>query len=124
MAAYTDIQLRNIFQLPFNPDEWQNLLQNFFGATELRRIPEELDAQDIGQGYYLGCIDTSDSFRIGLFRYDIAKGSVTNKRVGLRNLVRSYINQRYGSFDAALAVFDSGDHWRLSFIWDNKDEAT
>ncbi len=124
MTTYTDTQLRNLFQSPFNPDSWQKLLQNFFGATELRRTPEKLDAQDIGQGYYLGCIDTSDSFRIGLFRYDIAKGSVANKRVGLRNLVRTYINQRYGSFDAALAVFDSGDHWRLSFICDIKDEAT
>lgn len=124
MAAYTDTQLRNIFQSPFSSDEWQNLLQNFFGATELRRIPEELDTQDIGQGYYLGNIDTTDSFRIGLFRYDIANGSVANKRVGLRNLVRTYINQRYGNFDAALAVFDSGDHWRLSFICDIKDEAT
>ena len=124
MATYTDTQLKKLFQSSFNPDEWQNLLQNFFGATELRRTPEELDMPDIGRGYYLGCIDTSDSFRIGLFRYDIAKGSVTNKRVGLRNLVRTYINQRYGSFDAALAVFDSGDHWRLSFICDIKDEAT
>ena len=124
MTTYTDTQLRNIFQSPFNPDEWQNLLQDFFDATELRRIPEELDAVDIGKGYYLGCIDTSDSYRIGLFYYEIGKGSVANKRVGLRNLVRSYINQRYGSFDAALAVFDGRDHWRLSFICDIKDEAT
>lgn len=87
MATYTDTPLRNLFQSPFNPDEWQNLLQNFFGATELRRTPEELDTPDIGKGYYIGCIDTPDSFRIGLFRYDIAKGSVANKRVGLRNLV-------------------------------------
>jgi len=124
MTTYTDTQLRNIFQSPFHPDEWQNLLQDFFGATELRHIPEELHAADIGKGYYLGCIDTSDSYRIGLFYYEIGKGSVANKRVGLRNLVRSYINQRYSSFDAALAVFDSGDHWRLSFICDIKDEAT
>ena len=124
MTTYTDTQLRNIFQSPFHPDEWQNLLQYFFGATELRHIPEELHAADISKGYYLGCIDTSDSYRIGLFYYEIGKGSVANKRVGLRNLVRSYINQRYGSFDAALAVFDSGDHWRLSFICDIKDEAT
>ena len=124
MTTYTDTQLRNIFQSPFHPDEWQNLLQDFFGATELRHIPEELHAADIGKGYYLGCIDTSDSYRIGLFYYEIGKGSVANKRVGLRNLVRSYINQRYGSFDAALAVFDSRDHWRLSFICDIKDEAT
>ena len=124
MTAYTDTQLRNIFQSPFNSDEWQNLLQDFFGATELRRIPEELDTLDIGQGYYLGCIDTPDSYRIGLFRYEIARGSVANKRVGLRNLVRSFINPRLGEFDAALAVFDSGDHWRLSFICDIKGEST
>ena len=124
MTTYTDTQLRNLFQSPFNPTEWQNLLQDFFCATELRRTPEELDmSDDIGQGYYLGCINTSDSL-IGLFRFDIANGSVANKRVGLRNLVRSYINPINGSFDAALAVFDSGDHWRLSFVCDIKDEAT
>ncbi|MDN0022156.1 Eco57I restriction-modification methylase domain-containing protein [Leyella lascolaii] len=124
MSTYTDTQLRNIFQSPFNPNEWQDLLQNFFSATELRHTPERLDTPDIGQGYYLGHIDTSDSYRIGLFRYDIAKGSVANKRVGLRNLVKSFINPRLGEFDAALAVFDSGDHWRLSFICDIKGEAT
>jgi hypothetical protein len=44
--------------------------------------------------------------------------------VGLRNLVKSFINPIWGEFDAALVVFDSGDHWRLSFICDIKDEAT
>ena len=124
MSTYTDTHLRNIFQSPFNPDEWQDFLQNFFGATELRHTPERLDTPDIGQGYYLGCIDTSDSYRIGLFRYEISKGSVANKRVGLRNLVKSFINPRLGEFDAVLAIFDSGDHWRLSFICDIKGEAT
>ena len=124
MSTYTDTHLRNIFQSPFNPDEWQDFLQNFFGATELRHTPERLDTPDIGQGYYLGCIDTSDSYRIGLFRYEISKGSVANKRVELRNLVKSFINPRLGEFDAVLAVFDSGDHWRLSFICDIKGEAT
>ena len=124
MTTYADTQLRKMFQLPFNPDEWQNFLHDFFGATELRSTPEELDTPDIGQGYYLGYIDMPDNYRIGFFRYAITKGSVANKRVGLRNLVRTYINQRYGNFDAALAVFDSGDYWRLSFICDIKDEAT
>lgn len=49
---------------------------------------------------------------------------MANKRVGLRNLVKSFINPRLGEFDAVLAVFDSGDHWRLSFICDIKGEAT
>ncbi|MBQ2884209.1 MAG: Eco57I restriction-modification methylase domain-containing protein, partial [Alphaproteobacteria bacterium] len=75
-------------------------------------------------GYYLGNIDTTDSYRIGLFQYNIVKGSVANKRVGLRNLVKSFINPTWGEFDAALVAFDSGDHWRLSFICDIKGEAT
>lgn len=41
MSTYTDTQLRNIFQSPFNPNEWQDLLQNFFSATELRHTPEK-----------------------------------------------------------------------------------
>lgn len=73
MSTYTDTQLRNIFQSPFNSNEWQDLLQNFFGAAELRHTPEKLDTPDIGQGYYLGCIDTPDSYRIGLFRYEIPR---------------------------------------------------
>ena len=56
--------------------------------------------------------------------YNITKGSVANRRVGLRNLVKSFINPTWGEFDAALVVFDSGDHWRLSFICDIKGEAT
>lgn len=59
-----------------------------------------------------------------MFQYNITKGSVANKRVGLRNLVKSFINPTWGEFDAALVVFDSGDHWRLSFICDIKGEAT
>ena len=38
--------------------------------------------------------------------------------------VKSFINPTWGEFDAALVVFDSGDHWRLSFICDIKGEAT
>ena len=59
-----------------------------------------------------------------IIHYNIHQGSVANKRVGLRNLVKSFINPTWGEFDAALVVFDSGDHWRLSFICDIKGEAT
>lgn len=123
MQAYTDEKLRSIFQSPFDAEDWNELLLYFFHATELRQMPEEVE-NNFGNGYYLGCIDTPDSYRIGLFRYTIDKGTVTNKHVGLRNLVKSFINPRIGNFDAALAVFDSGDHWRLSFICDIKGEAT
>ena len=90
----------------------------------MKEKPERIIASTSDEGYYLGNINTSDSYRIGLFHYNIRQGSVANKLVGLRNLVKSFINPTWGEFDAALVVFDSGDHWRLSFICDIKGEAT
>ena len=123
-TAYTHDSLRNLFQSSFNLTQWYGFLQHFFNATELKSTPERIIENTSDEGYYLGNIDTTDSYRIGLFQYNITKGSVTNKRVGLRNLVKSFINPTWGEFDAALVVFDSGDHWRLSFICDIKGEAT
>lgn len=123
-TAYTPDSLRNLFQSSFNLAQWYGFLQHFFNATELKSTPERIIENTSDDGYYLGNIDTTDSYRIGLFQYNITKGSVANKRVGLRNLVKSFINPTWGEFDAALVVFDSGDHWRLSFICDIKGEAT
>ena len=124
MATYTPDSLRNLFQSSFNLAQWYGFLQHFFNATELKSIPERIIENTSDEGYYLGNIGTTDSYRIGLFHYNIRQGSVANKRVGLRNLVKSFINPTWGEFDAALVVFDSGDHWRLSFICDIKGEAT
>ena len=120
-TAYTPDSLRNLFQSSFNLAQWYGFLQHFFNATELKSTPERIIENTSDEGYYLGNIDTTDSYRIGLFQYNITKGSVANKRVGLRNLVKPFL--RY-EFDAALVVFDSGDHWRLSFICDIKGEST
>ncbi|MBS7357284.1 MAG: N-6 DNA methylase [Bacteroidales bacterium] len=124
MATYTPDSLRNLFQSSFNLAQWYGFLQHFFNASELKEKPERIIENTSDEGYYLGNIDTTDSYRIGLFQYKIKKGSVANKRVGLRNLVKSFINPTWGEFDAALVVFDSGGHWRLSFICDIKGEAT
>ena len=123
-TTYTSDSLRSLFQTSFNLAKWYSFLQHFFNATELKRTPERIIENTSDDGYYLGNIDTIDSYRIGLFHYNIRQGSVANKRVGLRNLVKSFINPTWGEFDAALVVFDSGDHWRLSFICDIKGEAT
>lgn len=123
-ATYTPDILRKLFQSSFNLTQWYTFLQYFFNATELKEGPEKIIGSTSDNGYYLGNIDTTDSYRIGLFYYNITKGSVANRRVGLRNLVKSFINPTWGEFDAALVVFDSGDHWRLSFICDIKGEAT
>lgn len=123
-TAYTSDSLRNLFQSSFNLAQWYGFLQHFFNATELKSTPEKIIGNTSDAGYYLGNIDTIDSYHIGFCQYNISRGSVANKRVGLRNLVKSFINPIWGEFDAALVVFDSGDHWRLSFICDIKDEAT
>lgn len=120
--SYTTEQLRTIFQTPFNSDSWTQILQNFFHAQTLKNIPERIDnGNTADEGWYLGQLQTTDHFNIGLFHYQINSGSVANKKVGLRNLVRSFTKW---AFDAALVVFDSGDHWRLSFISDIKELKT
>ena len=122
---YSKENLRHIFQQQFNMNEWQQMLQHYFQATELRAKPERIDGTtEDEQGYYLGAIDTTDSYRIGLFYYRIQHGNVAHKRVGLRNLVKSFVNPNWGEFDAALVVFDSGELWRLSFVSDIKGEST
>ena len=123
-TIYTSDSLRKLFQSSFNLAQWYSFLQHFFNASELKEKPERIIESTSDEGYYLGNINTADSYRIGLFHYNIRQGSVANKRVGLRNLVKSFINPTWGEFDAALVVFDSGDHWRLSFICDIKGEAT
>lgn len=122
--TYSKNNLQQIFQQPFNQEEWQQMLQHYFHATELRK-PKRIDGtSEEEKGYYLGVLDTTDSYRIGLFYYQILHGNVARKRVGLRNLVHQFIHHTKGEFDAALVVFDSGSVWRLSFVCDIKGEDT
>ena len=123
--TYSKDNLRQIFQQPFNQEGWQNMLRHYFHATELKAERERIDdTPDDEKGYFLGAIDTTDNYRIGLFYYQIQHGNVARKRVGLRNLVKSFINPDWGEFDAALVVFDSSSVWRLSFVCDIKGENT
>ena len=122
---YSKDNLRQIFQKPFNMSKWQQILRHFFQAKDLKVEPESINGTtDDEKGYYLGALDTTDSYRIGLFCYKIQHGNVARKRVGLRNLVKSFVNPNWGEFDAALVVFDSGELWRLSFVSDIKGEST
>ena len=120
---FTSDNLRTLFQHRFSQASWLNCLQRLFCADELRANPDPVYFQQ-DEGFYWGAINTTDHFRIGLFYYQIHHGTVVRRRVGLRNLVSTFTNPRWGEFDAALVVFDSGDHWRLSFVCDIKGEAT
>ena len=125
MAQYSKEQLRSIFQNRFNQEAWNLIVVNIFGAGQVRRVYEKFTSdEDLEEGYFLGSIDTPDSYRIGLFYYKINSGSIAHKKVGFRNLVKRFINQNWGEFDAAIVVFNDGEEWRLSFICDIKEEAT
>ena len=125
MAQYNKEQLRSIFQNRFNHEAWKSIVVNIFGAGQVRRVYEKFTSdEDLEEGYFLGSIDTPDNYRIGLFYYNINSGSVAHKKVGFRNLVKRFIHQKWGEFDAAIVVFNDGQEWRLSFICDIKEEAT
>ncbi len=121
-TKYSASDFRGLFQAPFDSTKWITFLQDFFHPNELRLEPLKITEDDPeGVGYYVGKINTLDHVEIELLVYKV-NSSVVNKRVGLRNLAKSCINR--GGSDAAVAVFDSGDHWRLSFISDIKGEET
>ena len=127
-AILTKEELRSIFQAPFDMESWKQIVFYLFSNNQLkmRKEAEVLKANDAGtEGMYLGKFSTIDNnYEIGLFHYEIKNGSVIKKRVGLRKLVSSFINTNCGLFDAALVTFNSGDHWRFSFISDIKGVET
>ena len=67
-------------------------------------------------------MEDTDGRLLGFFYTRVADGGdVRRKRVGLRKLIQPYL--RY-EVDAAIAVFDDGCHWRLSYICDLKEGNT
>lgn len=122
MATYNKETFKRLFQSKFYLSKWQMLLQDYFHADKVRVNAEVLDedAED-RKGYFLGSMTTQDNYELGFFYYEMEDGSVLRRKVGLRNLIRPYLG--YG-FDAALAVFNDGNNWRLSLICDLKEDAT
>ena len=120
--AYTKDTFLTLFQSKFNLSKWQLLLSDYFKGDEVRVNPEFLKEDiDNRKGYFLGSTTTADHYKLGFFYYKMEDGSVLRRKVGLRNLIKPYLG--YG-FDAALAVFDDGNNWRLSLICNLDDEAT
>lgn len=126
MPTYTNAEFKSIFQAPFDKETWVALLRNLFCNAKRPQFLVNWEALDNShpdiEGYHIGSIDTTDNYSIGLFYYDVKRGSVDKKKVGLRNLVKNFINPKWGIFDAALVVFNSGASWRLSLISDIKSE--
>lgn len=119
--AYTKEQIQQLFQSQFNVSTWTDFIINFFKAQTLMRVPESLDIKpEEGTGYYWGKLSTSDTYEISFF-YLKMNSAIDRRKVGLRQLIEKYIKI---DSDAGIAVFDDGNHWRLSFITDMRGEKT
>lgn len=116
--------LRKIFKSPFDYVTYCNeIVHNIFGCNDIATNPEQLPSSSDGdQNYFIGRMADADRRDLGFFYTRVAEGcDVRRKRVGLRKLIQPYLKYEV---EAAIAVFDDGNHWRLSYICDMKGNVT
>ena len=115
--------LRQIFQAPFSYNEYcHHIVHSIFGCNDIQTQPTPIETtSDNDQCYYIGRMEDADRRLIGFFYTRVGNADVRRKRVGLRKLISPYLKYEV---DAAIAVFDDGQHWRLSYICDLKNEST
>ena len=116
--------IRQIFQAKFDyPTYCNEIVHNVFGCNDISTHPELLDTTADGDNsYYIGRQTDANGRELGFFYTRVAQGSdVRRKRVGLRKMIAPYLKY---DVDAAIAVFDDENHWRLSYICDMKEGVT
>ena len=116
--------IKHIFQSQFDYRIYCNeIVRNIFGCSDVNVRPELLDTTAEGDLiHYIGRMTDSEGRELGFFYTRVAEGSdVRRKRVGLRKLIAPYLKY---DVDAAIAIFDDGQHWRLSYICDMKEGTT
>lgn len=116
--------LRQIFKSPFDYTTYsREVVHRLFGCHDVASRPEWLDTNAEGdQSFFIGQMNDADHRLLGFFYTRVADGGdVRRKRVGLRKLISPYLKY---DVDGAIAVFDDGRHWRLSYICDLKEGST
>ena len=116
--------LRQIFKSPFDYTTYsREIVHRLFGCHDVASRPEWLDTNAEGdQSFFIGQMDDADHRLLGFFYTRVADGGdVRRKRVGLRKLISPYLKY---DVDGAIAAFDDGRHWRLSYICDLKEGST
>ena len=119
--------LRKIFKSPFDYKTYSNeIVHRLFGCVDVYKTIDNAEhlnpTQEGDQSYFLGQMEDADGRLLGFFYTRVADGGdVRRKRVGLRKLIQPYLKY---DVDAAIAVFDDGRHWRLSYICDHRENIT
>jgi len=110
-------ELNEILKNPFNRQDWQLVLEEFFGAKYFRQQPLKIalpNYEKAESAFELGSFNTIDDRLIGLYHVKVKPGVRLEKnKVGLRQLLRSIYKH---DVDGALVVFEQDLKWRLSFI--------
>ncbi|MCR5039225.1 MAG: Eco57I restriction-modification methylase domain-containing protein [Bacteroidales bacterium] len=118
------VNLRRIFQSKFDYQTFCNdIVHSIFGCNDINKRPDQIKVTTEGDKcYFIGRMTDAEGRELGFFYTQMAPGGdVRRKRVGLRKLIAPYV--RY-EVDAAIAVFDDGTRWRLSYICDMNEGAT
>lgn len=116
--------LRKIFKSSFDYTTYSNeIVHRLFNCNDVAASPELLDTNAEGdKSYFIGQMEDTDGRLLGFFYTRVADGGdVRRKRVGLRKLILPYLKY---DVDGAIAIFDDGNHWRLSYICDLKEGNT
>jgi hypothetical protein len=119
--------LRKIFKSPFDYTTYsKEIVHCLFGCVDVYKTIDNAEhlnpTQEGDQSYFLGQMEDADGRLLGFFYTRVAEGGdVRRKRVGLRKLIQPYLKY---DVDGAIAVFDDGNHWRLSYICDLKEGNT
>lgn len=116
--------IKRIFQSQFDYTTYCNeIVHNIFGCNDIATNPEQLPSSSDGdRNYFIGRMTDAEQRELGFFYTRVAEGGdVRRKQVGLRKLIQPYLKY---DVDAAIAVFDDGRHWRLSYICDHRENIT
>ncbi|TFG37094.1 MAG: hypothetical protein E4H46_02410, partial [Desulfobacterales bacterium] len=100
-------QLRELLQLPYDRQTWQNILQDVFRNVSILASPHEIpcDREDVESFMELGNVRLEDGKHLSVFEIKVGgRINILRNRVELRNLVARYIDQenRHG----VLVIFD------------------
>ena len=117
-------RIKQIFQSKFDYQTYCNeIVHSVFGCNDVAIRPELLDTTAEGdECNYIGRMTDTEGRELGFFYTRVATGGdVRRKRVGLRKLISPYLKY---DVDGAIAVFDDGRRWRLSYICDLKEGST
>jgi len=117
--------IQTLFQSHFDYSTYsRQIVHEVFGCNDIEQtLDDPIDISAAGdRSYYIGQMEDSDHQLLGFFYTRTAEGSdVRRKRVGWHKLINPYLKYHV---DAAVAVFDDGQHWRLSYICDQKESLT